>query len=139
MTQTAKAAKHVVVLVSSLGSKNVTHQETVIASVFPITLQPSPHPLQIQTSQIFFFKSVGLLSLLSTPNSTHAVIIRHSQIPPTKCLTKLCLFMSMQREWQVEENSDFSLNGSICVAGIVKMDISSVIDSAVRASRAARN
>ena len=80
MTQTDREAKHVVVLVSSLDSKNVNHQETVIAPrVFPITLQPSPHPLRIQTAQIYFFKqSVGLLSLLSVPNSTHAVIIRQS-------------------------------------------------------------
>lgn len=56
MTQTAREAKHLVVSVSSLDSKNVTHQETVTApGVFPITLQPSPHPLQIQTAQIYLF------------------------------------------------------------------------------------
>lgn len=56
MTQTPRETKHFVVLVSSLDSKNVTHQETVITQgPFPITLQPSPHPLQIQTAQVYFF------------------------------------------------------------------------------------
>lgn len=33
----------------------------------------------------------------------------------------------------------FFMKGSTCVAGIVKMDVSTVMDSAVMASRAARN
>lgn len=52
MTQTAREAKYVVILVSSLDSKDVTHQETAAApGAFPIILKPSPRSLQIQTAQ----------------------------------------------------------------------------------------
>lgn len=53
------------------------------------------------------FETVCMASDYSVLNSTHAVKIRHRETPSTKCLIKLCLYPSMQRERQVEQKSCF--------------------------------